>query len=165
MPQMFQTKSNRKPLPPWKEIGVFLFALFFGLLANDCYAATTITLAQPSGYTPSTLVNGTKATTSATLYTAVDVIDNNILHLNQEFIYQAVMLDSISSSLATITTQTATPASVDLTTVNSKLDAISAKLVTIEQKIDALGGDGMTDGDMVISGIMLALIFAVTWKG
>ncbi len=165
MPIMFQTKSYRKSLPPWKEIGVFLFALAFGLLAIDCQADTTITLNQPPGYTPAALVNGVKPTTTTSLYTAIDVIDNNILHLNQEFIYQAVMLNSISSALATITTQTANTATVDLTAVHTKLDAITSKLVTIEQKIDALGGDGMTDGDMVISGIMLALIFAVTWKG
>ena len=134
-------------------------------LVNFSEAATTTTLAQPAGYTPSALVTVAVPTSTTTQYTAIGNIGKDILHLNQEFLYQAVMLDSISASLATITTQTANPASVDLTAVNSKLDAISAKLVTIEQKIDSLGGDGMTDGDMVIAGIMLALIFAVTWKG
>lgn len=54
---------------------------------------------------------------------------------------------------------------VKYTLQNATFSNYSAKLASIEQKIDSLGGDGMTYDGVAIVGVLLAVIFAVTWKG
>lgn len=148
---------------------IALGVVFLFLTAVSHAAPTTTVISQPSGV-PTAFVNSAKPTSTTTLYTAIGNIDDNVLLLNREFLNVAPMLDyiaatseSIQNSLSGLPTQSG---SCDLTSVTTQLSDIQTRLTRIEQKIDALPGEnGVTQGELFISGLLLAVVFAVTWRG
>lgn len=101
--------------------------------------------------------------TSVNLMTNEVAINNNLYSIYSMLYYtdlrvidtQDKMLNQVLPDLQ----------SVKSTLENATFSNYSAKLASIEQKIDSLGGDGMTYDGVAIVGVLLAVIFAVTWKG
>jgi hypothetical protein len=42
---------------------------------------------------------------------------------------------------------------------------MQAQFDAINQKLDNMGGSAVSEGDLLIAGLLMGLIFAVTWKG
>lgn len=173
MPGMLQKNSYSSVAPPWTVAQLLTAAICcILLLAGTALAApTTSTINQPSGYTAATIINTNKPNTSATLYTTVDNIELIATHLNQGLIYQKAMLDWIAATLESVSTSTSggTETGLTLDQLNASFAAqqsyLQAQFDAINQKLDNLGGSAVSEGDLLIAGLLMGLIFAVTWKG
>lgn len=173
MPGMLQKNSYSSVAPPWTVAQLLTAAICcILLLAGTALAApTTTTIKQPSGYTAATIIDTTKPNTNATLYTTVDNIELIATHLNQGLIYQAAMLDWIASTLETVSTSTGggTETGLTIDQLNAAMSAqqayMQAQFDAINQKLDNMGGSAVSEGDLLIAGLLMGLIFAVTWKG
>lgn len=131
-----------------KIIIAFLTVLFFSV---SSYAApTTTVLAQPSGV-PSALVNSAKATTAATQYTAIENIDNNILLLNQEFIYQKAMLDYIASRVENVA-------------LLSTVSALDTKVTALDTKVAQMDPAVITQSISFLIGAFISMAFVISSK-
>lgn len=173
MSGMLQKNSYQSVAPPWKVAQLLTVSLCcFLLLAGTALAApTTLTINQPSGYTAATIINTTKPTANASLYTTVDNIELIATHLNQGLIYQAAMLDWMAATLETVSTSTGggTETGLTIEQLNASFTAQQAYMQgqfdVINQKLDNMGGLAVSEGDLLIAGLIMGLIFAVTWKG
>lgn len=111
--------------------------------------ATTTVLKQPSGYTPSALINTVKPNTSSSMYTTLDNIELIGIHLNQEFIYQAVMLDFISSQVASN--------AVAITSLDAKITVLDAKVANMQPQV-------ITESISFLLGAFIAIAFVISSK-
>jgi len=173
MPGMLQKNSYSSVAPPWKVAQRITVTLCcFLLLAGSALAApTTSTIEQPTGYTVAPIINTTKPTANASLYTTVDNIELITTHLNQGLIYQKAMLDWIAATLETVSTSTGVGTETGLTieqlnaSFSNQQAYMQQQFDVINQKLDNMGGLAVSEGDLLIAGLLMGLIFAVTWKG
>ena len=128
-----------------------LYFLIFIFTPALVYSAPVTTIVnQPSGV-PVNFVNSTKPTSTTSQYTAIENIDNNILILNQEFIYQKAMLDYIASSVENVA-------------LISTVSALDAKVTALDAKVAQMDPSVITQSISFLIGAFIAMAFVISSK-